>query len=211
MERKQAQTNGASGPPGKKSRAIRSDALRNEEVVIEAAKEVFAELGVDAPVREIAQRANVGMGTLYRRFPKRSDLIAAVFRREVDACTGEASSFASSMPPGEALASWLRRYARFIAAKRGLAAALHSGDPAYDALPNYFRARFEPVLEALIAAAVEAKQVRSDISAFDLLRVIGNISTASGNDGERHTMHMLELLIDGLKYRSLHADRLAPS
>jgi AcrR family transcriptional regulator len=182
------------------ARRVRADALRNEDAVLEAAKAVFADLGVDAPVREIAARAGVGMGTLYRRFPKRSDLVAGVFRREVDACAAEAATLTAEHPPGEALARWLKRYASFLATKKGLAAALHSGDPAFDALPDYFRARFEPALAFLLDAAVAAGEVRGAIDPYDLLRAIGNLSVSAGDDGAAHTQRMLELLIDGLRY-----------
>lgn len=182
-------------------RRIRADAQRNEDVVLAAAKELFATMGVDAGVREIAAKAGVGVGTLYRRFPKRSDLVAAVFRHEVDACAADAAKLAAEHPPVEALARWLRRYAGFIATKKGLASALHSGDPAYAALPDYFRASFEPALSALLAAAAATGNVRSDIAPYDLLRSIGNLSVTSGADGAAHTARMVDLLIDGLRLR----------
>ena len=181
-------------------RRVRADAQRNEDAVLEAAKAVFTESGVDATVREIATRAGVGMGTLYRRFPTRSDLIAAVFRREVDACAAEATTLAADHQPGEALARWLKRYSVFLGTKKGLATALHSGDPAFGALPAYFRARFEPALGSLLAAAASANQGRGDIEPYDLLRAIGNLSVASGDDGAAHTARMLDLLIDGLRH-----------
>lgn len=181
-------------------RPVRADAQRNEDAVLEAAKAVFSTTGVDAPVREIAARAGVGVGTLYRRFPKRSDLVAGVFRREVDACAAAAETLADERPPGEALAHWLRCYTGFIATKKGLAAALHSGDPAFDALPDYFRAKFEPALTTLLKAAAAAGDVRGDIEPYDLLRAIGNLSTAGGEDGAAHIQRMLDLLIDGLRY-----------
>jgi len=181
-------------------RAIRADAQRNEDAVLEAAKEVFAASGVDAPVREIAARAGVGVGTLYRRFPNRSDLVAAVFRREVDASAVEAATLAAAHPPGEALCLWLRRYTRFIATKKGLAAALHSGDPVFEALPAYFREKFEPALTSLLEAAAAGGEIRGDVAAYDLLRAVGNLSVASGEEGDQHTQRMLELLIDGLRF-----------
>ncbi|MCV3764569.1 TetR/AcrR family transcriptional regulator [Rhizobium sp. TRM95796] len=181
-------------------RGVRADARRNEDAILDAAKHVFAETGVDAPVRQIAERAGVGVGTLYRRFPQRSDLVAAVFRREVDACAEEGPMLAAKLQPAEALAQWLKRYTGFIAAKRGLAAALHSGDPAYEALPDYFRAKFEPVLAALLTAAAEAGEIRADIAPYDLLRAVGNLSTASGEDGAAHAARMVDLLIDGLRF-----------
>ena len=181
-------------------RRVRADAQRNEDAVLGAAKAVFTESGVDATVREIAARAGVGMGTLYRRFPTRSDLIAAVFRREVDACAAEAVTLAAAHQPGEALKRWLKRYAVFLGTKKGLAAALHSGDPAFGALPAYFRSRFEPALGALLSAAAAANEGRGDIEPYDLLRAIGNLSVASGDDSAAHTARMLDLLIDGLRH-----------
>ena len=88
------------------------DAMRM--LCLEAAKAIFSELGVDAPVRKIAQRAGVGVGTVYRRFPNRSDLVAAVFRREVDSCAKDAVTLALAHKPGEALVLWLKRYTEFI-------------------------------------------------------------------------------------------------
>lgn len=182
------------------ARRVRADARRNEDTLLEAAKIVFSSSGVDAPVREIALRAGVGLGTLYRHFPKRADLVAAVFRREVDACAAEASTFAAERGPVEALTNWLMRYTQFIATKRGLAAALHSGDPTFETLPAYFRSSFEPALEALLDAASKAGAVRADVEPYDLLRAIGNLSVATGDDGAAHTERMVRLLIDGLRY-----------
>src|ERR1700734_3359907 len=119
-------------------RRLRADARRNIEALLEAAMTVFAISGVDAPVREIADKAGVGVGTLYRHFPQRADLIAAVFRREIDACADIAPVLAESHAPFDALASWMQRYAAFVGTKRGLAQALHSGNPAFDNLPGYF-------------------------------------------------------------------------
>jgi AcrR family transcriptional regulator len=114
---------------------------------------VFTASGVDAPVRDIAERAGVGIGTLYRRFPQRADLIVAVFCRQVDECADAAPVLAREYGPGEAVSRWMLRYADFLMAKRGLASALHSGDPAYSALPAYFDLRLQPALRSLIDAA----------------------------------------------------------
>ncbi len=179
---------------------MRADARRNEEAVLEAAKVVFARSGVDAPIREIATEAGVGLGTLYRRFLTRADLVAAVFRREVDACAGAATVLVAERGSTEALAAWLMRYTRFLATKQGLAAALHSGDAAFAALPDYFRKQFEPALAMLLAAATDAGEIRVDVAPYDLLRAIGNLSVASGEDGAAHTERMIMLLIDGLRY-----------
>jgi AcrR family transcriptional regulator len=177
-------------------RGVRADAQRNIEVLLKEAKAVFATSGVDAPVREIAARAGVGVGTFYRHFPQRSDLIAAVFRSEVDACAAAASALARQHEPAEALERWFERYASFIATKRGLAAALHSGEPAFDALPVYFEQHLGPALQALLAAAVDAGAVRADVQANDLLRAVSNLCVPDVG----HSQRMLALLLDGLRY-----------
>ncbi|WP_235883014.1 TetR/AcrR family transcriptional regulator [Rhizobium rhizophilum] len=179
---------------------MRADARKNEEAVLEAAKIVFARSGVDAPIREIAAQASVGLGTLYRRFPTRADLVAAVFRREVDACADAAATLASERSPADAMAAWLMLYTRFLATKQGLAAALHSGDAAFATLPDYFRSRFEPALSMLLDAAAHAGEVRSDVSPYDLLRGIGNLAVASGEDGAAHIERMVMLLLDGMRH-----------
>jgi AcrR family transcriptional regulator len=181
-------------------RTVRADAQRNLDALLEAAKAVFGASGVDAPVRDIAAAAGVGIATVYRHFPRRSDLVAAVFRREVDACAAAAPALSREHEPGEALARWLRRYTSFIVTKRGLAAALHSGDAAFDALPGYFRQHLEPALQSLLDAAVGAGQIRDDVEPYPLLRAVGNLSISTGDDEAIHSRRMVDLLIDGLRY-----------
>lgn len=190
----------ATGTPGAPARRVRADAQRNIEAVLGAAKEVFADSGVDAPVREIAARANVGVGTLYRHFPQRSDLVVAVFEHEIDACADAASALAAKHEPGEALARWLRRYTKLIATKRGLAAALHSGDPAFDALPGYFDQRMRPALQSLLESASAAGEVRADVNPNDLLHAVANLCLPADAERSGHAHRMVDLLIDGLRY-----------
>ncbi|MET7720117.1 TetR/AcrR family transcriptional regulator [Streptomyces mirabilis] len=187
----------AEGPPRKR---LRADAQRSTDALLTAAAEVFATSGVDAPVREITAKAGVGAGTLYRHFPQRSGLIAAVFRHEVDACADAAPSLAARHEPAEALAKWLQRFAGFIATKRGLSAALHSRDPAYDTLPSYFQQRFMPVLGALLDTAAKAGEIRSDVDPEDLLVATRNLTLPAQEDGNGHTPRMIALLVDGLRY-----------
>jgi AcrR family transcriptional regulator len=184
---------------GRPRQRVRADAQRSIDTLLTAAAEVFTVFGVDAPVRQITAKAGVGAGTLYRHFPQRSDLIAAVFRHEVDACADAAPALAAHWEPVEALARWLQRFAAFIATKRGLSAALHSGDPAYDSLPAYFQQRFLPVLAALLDTAAKAGQIRSDIDPEDLLRAVANL-TLPAQDDDGHTRRMIALLVDGLRY-----------
>lgn len=179
---------------------VRADARRNTDALLEAALAVFAEQGVDAPVREIAARAGLGVGTLYRHFPQRTDLVAAVFRREVDACADAAPVLAAQYKPGEALARWMQRYAAFIATKRGLASALHSGDPSFSGLPAYFQSRLVPALQGLIDAAVAAGEIRADVESDELLNAAARLGMQSREDRPGHAERMVALLVDGLRY-----------
>ena len=182
------------------NRHMRADAQRNIESLLRAAMAVFATSGVDAPVREIAEKADVGIGTIYRHFQRRSDLIVAVFRHEVDACADAASILAAKHAPGEALARWMQRYVDFIAAKRGLATALHSGDPAFDVLPAYFQQRLEPALRTLLESAAAAGEVRTDIAAMDLLSAAASLCMHACDQGPKQARRMVSLLVDGLRY-----------
>ncbi|GAB6903208.1 TetR/AcrR family transcriptional regulator [Kineosporia succinea] len=184
------------------TRPVRADARRNVDQLLDAAAAVFAESGVDAPVREIAARAGVGVGTLYRHFPQRSDLIVAVFKSEVDACAQLAPELAGEHEALEALIRWLMRFTSFITTKQGLAGALHSGDPAYEQLPGYFESRFTPVLRGLLDDAEAAGEVRAgDVEPVDLLRAVANLSLPGD---EAHTLRMVRLLVDGLRFGARH-------
>jgi AcrR family transcriptional regulator len=178
----------------------RADAQRNTEALLKAALAVFAKSGVDAPVREIAQKAGVGVGTVYRHFPQRSDLIVAVFRQEVDACADAAAVLAAKYPPTEALSRWMLRFTEFVAAKRGLAAALHSGDPAYEPLPAYYDGRLRPALAMLLDRAVAAGEIRAGVAPGDLLSAAVSLCRPAYDVAPDHTQRMLGLLIDGLRY-----------
>ena len=190
----------APGAPEQAPRRLRADAQRNIGSLLAAAKAVFGTAGVDAPAKEIADLAGVGVGTLYRHFPQRSDLVKAVLQREIDACADAAPALAAAHEPGAALANWLHRYTEFLATKRGLATALHSGDPAFDALPGYFFQRLEPALGSLLDAAASTGEIRADISARDLLRAVALLCTPVSDEGIAYSQRMVTLLIDGLRY-----------
>lgn len=186
--------------PGEPGRRKRADAQRNLDSLLEAALAVFAASGVDAPVRAIADKAGVGIATIYRNFPQRADLIVAVMRHEIDACAAAKDTLAAAHAPGEALARWVQRFVDFLGAKRGMAAALHSGDPAYAPLPDYFRQKLEPAMRTLLDAAIAAGDVRPGVDANELLLAIARLASPApdGNGGEGR--RMVALLLDGLRY-----------
>jgi AcrR family transcriptional regulator len=178
----------------------RADARRNFEVILQKALEVFETSGVDAPVRDIAEAAGVGVGTLYRHFPERSDLIKAVVQQGVDACAEAAEKFANDYEPGEALDLWMQRLVDLLKTKKGLAAALHSGDPAYKSLPAYFLERLTPSLKGLLHKAEEAGVIKAKVDAEELLMAITRIAAPAGEGNIAEARRMVALLANGLRY-----------
>jgi AcrR family transcriptional regulator len=185
-------------------RRQRSDARRNVVALLEAAKTVFAVSGVDAPAREITDRARVGVGTLYRHFPRRSDLIIAVLQHEIDECVEAAAQLATSLSPWEALLVWIERFSDFLGTKRGLSAALHSGDPAYDELPQHLLDRLEPPLQTLLGRAIDTGRARHDVTAREVLTTIALISQPVPGEQPTFNQRMSRVFLDGL--RSDHID-----
>ncbi len=179
---------------------MRVDAQRNIEVLLRTAMAVFAQAGVNATVRQIAEHAGVGIGTIYRHFPTRADLIAAVFRHEVDACADAAPQLVADHPPAEALLLWLLRCGAFSAATRGLGAALHGSDPAFATLPAYFDGRLRPALATLLDRAAAAGEIRRDVEPFDLLRAVAGLCAPAEHGDAVNARRMVALLVDGLRY-----------
>jgi AcrR family transcriptional regulator len=142
-------------------------------------------------------RSQSKQASVYRHFRQRADLIAAVFRQEIDACAEAAPILAAEHAPGEALAMWMQRYAVFIATKRGLAPALHSGDPAFEPLRAYFEKRVRPALRGLLQAAIAAGGVRDDVDSDELLHAVASLCMPAQDDGRAR--RMVALLVDGLR------------
>ncbi|WP_018216106.1 TetR/AcrR family transcriptional regulator [Salinispora vitiensis] len=183
-------------PPARK----RADARRNEQSLLDAAAAAFLTAGVDAPVRDIAARAGVGVGTIYRHFPTRADLVIAVYRHQVDAAAEAGPTLlASSDTPSAALAQWIDLFVDFLVTKHGLAEALQSDDTTFEALHAYFLDRLVPVCTRLLDAAATAGEVRPDVAAYELLRGVGNLCIGAGRDPRYDARHLIELLIAGLR------------
>jgi AcrR family transcriptional regulator len=180
----------------------RADARRNEATLLDAAAAAFVESGVTVPVREIAARAGVGVGTIYRHFPTRADLIVAVYRHQVEACA-EAGPvlLAQADTPHHALARWIGMFVDFLVTKHGLAEVLRSDDAAFRTLHAYFIDRLVPVAEQLLNAAAAAGEIRPGLDAYELLRGVGNLCVGAGGDPRYNPRHLVELLIAGLRIR----------
>ena len=186
-------------PPAEPARRRRADARRNVDALLEAARTVFAGSGVDAPAKEITDLAGVGVGTLYRHFPQRADLVKAVVESGIDAVADAGPELSAEHEPAEALTEWVYRFAELLATKRGLASALHSGHPAFSGLPGHFVQRLGPALAALLAAAVADGTVRDDISAEDLLHAITQLCQPVPERAPEHNQHIVAVLLDGLR------------
>jgi AcrR family transcriptional regulator len=183
-----------------RSRPLRADARRNVDSLLRAAMAVFAESGVDAPMRTIAAEAGVGVGTMYRHFPQRSDLIKAIIQREVDACAEAAATLGRTQTPGEALALWMAGLVDFVATKRGLGPALHSGDPAYQSLPDYVLGQLAPALRGLLDAAAASGAIRADVDARELLLAALRVAAPASDGDAAQARRMMALLVDGLRF-----------
>ncbi|GAB3463519.1 TetR/AcrR family transcriptional regulator [Streptomonospora sediminis] len=184
---------------GSPARTKRADAQRNEQTLLAAAAAVFVTSGVDAPVREIAAKAGVGMGTIYRHFPTRADLVAAVFRHQVEACAEAGPNLlASADSPFEALRQWIDLFVDFLVTKHGLANALQSDSSGFETLHTYFIDRLLPVGEQLLGAAVDSGEIRGGTGAYELLRGIGNLCIGD-TDPRYEPRRLVELLVQGLR------------
>ncbi|HJQ43250.1 MAG TPA: helix-turn-helix domain-containing protein [Jatrophihabitantaceae bacterium] len=204
-----AELTGAAGAAGAAGEAVgldagkpkRADARRNHDALLAAAGEVFAERGIEASLEEIARRANVGIGTLYRHFPTRDALNEAVYRREVETLCAAADELRADHAPDEALAAWMHRFAGYVAKKRGMAAALKSALGADNELFTYSRERIHGALNDLVTAAVASGSIRPDTDAEDVIRALSGICMASDLPGEDRTSRLIDLIVDGLRYR----------
>ncbi|MFR9749782.1 TetR/AcrR family transcriptional regulator [Nocardia sp. 004] len=153
----------------------------------------------EAPVRDIAAEAGVGMGTIYRHFPTRADLIIAVYRHQVEACAEVGPALLTAGPtPHAALAQWADLFVDFLVTKHGLAAALQTDSAGFEALHTYFLDRLLPVCTQLLDAATASGEIRSGLDAYQLMRGIGNLCIGAENDTRYDPRRLVTLLVAGL-------------
>lgn len=189
----------------------RADANRNRRALLDAAAEEFALSGIDVPVRTIAARAQVGVGTLYRHFPRREDLVVAVYRHQVDACAEAGPLYLAEEPSAfVALRRWVDDFVDFLVTKHGLAGALGQGpadevstpgksEHGASALHRYFLDTLLPVCEDLLTAARETGELaRSDMQAFELMRGIGNLCIGAEHTDRYDAGRVVEIFLAGL-------------
>jgi AcrR family transcriptional regulator len=176
---------------------LRADAARNRQKLIEAAGDAFSESGTDVSLEAIAKRAGVGIGTLYRHFPTREALVEAVYRNEVAQVSAAAEELLAEHPADIALAEWMKRFAAYMVAKRGMADALQSVVQSNSALFAESKAQLNGAIAALVDAGKAAGTIRADANADDVLRAMSVCKTI---DDPEQAARVLGLIVDGLRY-----------
>jgi AcrR family transcriptional regulator len=177
--------------------ARRAATERTREALLSAAAAEFVQQGVQAPIRDIAGRAGVGIGTVYRHFPARADLISAVYRHQIDECAALATTLLGGpLAPAEALARWIDAFVDFLVTKHGLGAALQ-GDQS--GLHSLMLDTLVPACASLIDAGVSAGQIDPSVTAYTLMRAIGNLCILGGPYGRAEAAEMVARLLVGCR------------
>lgn len=181
-------------------RKPRADSLRNREQLLAAAKAAFTEAGAEAPLEEIARRAGVGIGTLYRHFPTRDALLAAVYRHEADQLSAAARTLLAERPAGAALEAWLHLLVDYMATKRVIAPALRASTGEAGRVYATSGAAITETLNRLARAARAAGEIRADIGPDDLYRMVVGLSHGYDEpEWEPSARRLIGVVMAGLK------------
>jgi len=182
-------------------RPKRADALRNYEKLVAAGREAFTEADRSASLEDIARRAGVGIGTLYRHFPTRTDLVQAIYVDEVEALSRSAAELAE-LEPWEALTAWLGRFVGYVATKKALADELFAVDDAErQAVFAGCRSMLYSAGEPLLRRAQDAGIVRPDVTIEEVVRLVAGIAKIPADD-PADIQRVLDVALDGLRYRA---------
>jgi AcrR family transcriptional regulator len=196
----QEQTDNVKRKPMAQARKPRADSTRNRQLLIDPAKAGFSEVRLNVSLEEIARRAGVGIGTLYRHFPSREAVVEAVYRREVEQLVDAVPHLLEKSPAGEALHQWMHLFVNYIATKRliapSLGAAVGRTSTPHATLPNLITR----AISTLVKGAVRSGDVRKDIDPSDLLRALVRVSYANPDAGwEASARRLIDILMDGLR------------
>jgi AcrR family transcriptional regulator len=182
---------------------LRADARRNRDELLDVARQVIAEEGVDASLRDIARRAGVGIGTLYRHFPTREALFEAVYRREVQQLADLAEKLKQESQPVDALRHWMRSNVRFVATKKGMSAALALAAYKNPELFSYSFDRLTRAVGGLLDRAIATREIRDDISPEDVLRALVGMCYMHHQPGwQASVLRLVDVFVDGLRIRT---------
>ena len=186
--------------PAAPPRRARADAARNRAAILDAAREAFTASGSEASLEAVARAAGVGIGTLYRNFPTREDLIAAVYSHELDAVLATIEPLLAEHEPAVALREFMRNYSRFIATKRGMAEALRAGGMRAAATTGRTRERVNAALQPVLDAGIATGVFREGTPADDVTAaMIGVFLSTAGTPDDAQTGRLLDLVVRGLR------------
>jgi len=179
---------------------LRADAARNRARLVEAARALFLAAPADAEVslEQVAREAGVGIGTLYRHFPNRLDLLEAVYREEVDGLAHAAEELSAAHPAGDALARWLDVFVDYAATKKHIFHELIEATGRDSELMTHSRAVMLGAAEKMVGAAQDAGEIRRDVSAPDVIRLVGGCTMMPNFDREQ-ARRVLTVVMDGLR------------
>ena len=182
------------------TRKPRADAGRNREQLLETAKAIFEAKGSAASLEEIAREAGFGIGTLYRHFPTRDELVEAVYRSEIEHLAGAARRFAETMPPVDALRAWMRLFVDHLATKHNMSEALNSLVGGTSALYAASTDLVTGAMKLLVERAVASGEIRLEMNPLDLLRALAGVMTVgSGPGAKANARRLVEVLIAGIR------------
>jgi AcrR family transcriptional regulator len=181
---------------------------RTREALLDAAAQVFVERGVQAPIRDIAGRAGVGVGTVYRHFPDRAELVIAVYRHQIDECVALAEDLKDSSEPGKALERWIGAFVEFLVTKHGLGVALQSDDAGFQSLHSLMLDKLVPACAMLVEAAVAEEDLDPRVTAYALMRAVGNLCILGPGYEREDARAMVARLLAGCRQGS--PDTMAP-
>jgi AcrR family transcriptional regulator len=180
----------------------RSDAQRNRERLLAAAADAFREADQQVSLEAVAKRAGVGIGTLYRHFPTREDLVEAVYLSELDRLQANAAKLLAAEPPDLALRAWMDRFARWAAGKQGMMETLRAMFASGAIVRSEMQERLAATIADFLAAGAAAGTLRDDVAAPDVLRSLIGLITVGGASPDRSSLaRTLDLLLDGLRSR----------
>jgi AcrR family transcriptional regulator len=192
----------SSAAPGRTSlpdaRPTRADARRNYDLLVRAAREAFAERGTDTSLEEIARRAGVGIGTLYRRFPHRTALLEAVYVDEIQSVCDRAYEFHEDLEPFDALAAWIRSFVTYNVSKKSLASELTAALGKDSEFFKTCKLNVRDAGELLLRTAKEAGQVREDVQLLDVMRLVGGITMVPDIEPEQ-AYRLLDIVLAGIR------------
>ncbi len=184
------------------ARGGRADARRNRERLLTAAKAAFADMGAGVSLEEIARRAGVGIGTLYRNFASREAILEDVYRRDVEHHSASATRLLETMAPGDALHEWMRRAVDYAATKKGMSSALASIMDGSSELYAYSSKLYVEAVTLLVQRATESGDIRPGVDPTDLLGALGGFAHGSGRaDSQARALRLVDILMDGLRYQ----------